>query len=114
MKFCEVRDKLEGQTLARRHSAFLAGNQGNLRKKICAREFTQETLRSYNNPARLRWFHSLNVTCLAALSTARLTRRANHRHIVIVATISPRPKSAAGFFITNDGRPSRRFQKKLL
>jgi hypothetical protein len=38
MKFCEVRDKWNGYALARRHSAFLAGNQENLRKKICAGE----------------------------------------------------------------------------
>jgi hypothetical protein len=41
MKFCEVRDKLEDQALAQKHSIFLAGNQGNLRKEI----FAQANLR---------------------------------------------------------------------
>jgi hypothetical protein len=40
----------------------------------------------------------LNEACLATLSTASLTRRANHRHIVIVALISPRREIGSGLF----------------
>jgi hypothetical protein len=55
MKFFEVRDKLNGQALARRHSAFLDGDQ----------EIPQENLWSCNNPTRLYWFHSVNEPRLA-------------------------------------------------
>src|SRR5580704_9452572 len=46
----------------------------------------------------------LNESSVAASSTASLTRRANHRHIVIVETISPRRETGRGLFESDGGR----------
>src|ERR1700733_14043140 len=63
MKFCEVRDKLEDQALARKHRLFSPAIKEIYARKFCAGEFSQETLRWCNNPARLGWFHCLNESC---------------------------------------------------